>query len=61
MPRFLQAARIVAELELELIQTQMTQIPKLRAEVYAYAMRAKVKIVNRKCVERSKYSTFNPL
>jgi len=30
----------VAELELELIQTQMTQKPMLRAEVYAHAMRA---------------------
>jgi len=28
------------ELELELIQTQMTQKPVLRAEVYAHAMRA---------------------
>jgi len=28
------------ELELELIQTQMTQKPMLRAEVYAHAMRA---------------------
>jgi len=30
----------VLELELELIQTQMTQKPMLRAEVYAHAMRA---------------------
>ena len=30
----------VAELELELIQTQMAQKPMLRAEVYAHAMRA---------------------
>jgi len=30
----------VYELELELIQTQMTQKPVLRAEVYAHAMRA---------------------
>jgi len=30
----------VAELELELIQTQMTQKPMLRAEVYARALRA---------------------
>ena len=29
-----------AELELELIQTQMAQKPILRAEVYAHAMRA---------------------
>jgi hypothetical protein len=29
-----------AELELELIQTQMTQKPVLRAEVYARALRA---------------------
>jgi hypothetical protein len=28
------------ELELELIQNQMTQKPMLRAEVYAHAMRA---------------------
>jgi len=28
------------QLELELIQTQMAQKPMLRAEVYAYAMRA---------------------
>ena len=28
------------ELELKLIQTQMTQKPMLRAEVYAHAMRA---------------------
>jgi hypothetical protein len=30
----------IAELELELIQTQMTQKPMLRAEVYARALRA---------------------
>ena len=30
----------VAELELELIQTQMTQKPMLQAEVYARALRA---------------------
>ena len=30
----------LAELELELIQTQMTQKPMLRAEVYAHAFRA---------------------
>ena len=30
----------VSELELELIQTQMTQKPMLRAEVYARALRA---------------------
>jgi len=29
-----------SELELELIQTQMTQKPMLRAEVYARALRA---------------------
>jgi hypothetical protein len=29
------------ELELELIQTQMTQEPMLRAEVYARALRAR--------------------
>ena len=28
------------ELELELIQTQMAQKPRLRADVYAHAMRA---------------------
>ena len=33
------SARIL-ELELELIQTQMTQKPMLRAEVYARALRA---------------------
>ena len=32
--------RTMAELELELIQTQMAQKPMLRAEVYAHAMRA---------------------
>jgi hypothetical protein len=32
--------KIVLELELELIQTQMTQKPMLRAEVYARALRA---------------------
>ena len=31
---------LVLELELELIQTQMTQKPMLRAEVYAHALRA---------------------
>jgi hypothetical protein len=30
----------ILELELELIQTQMTQKPMLRAEVYARALRA---------------------
>jgi hypothetical protein len=30
----------ITELELELIQTQMTQKPMLRAEVYARALRA---------------------
>ena len=32
--------RMRMELELELIQTQMTQKPMLRAEVYARALRA---------------------
>ena len=32
--------RWTPELELELIQTQMTQKPMLRAEVYARALRA---------------------
>jgi len=32
--------RQTTELELELIQTQMTQKPMLRAEVYARALRA---------------------
>ena len=36
---------LTIELELELIQTQMTQKPMLRAEVYARALRA---IQNRK-------------
>jgi len=43
MPLLLSAfsnALLRSELELELIQTQMTQKPVLRAEVYAYAMRA---------------------
>jgi hypothetical protein len=31
---------LYAKLELELIQTQMTQKPMLRAEVYARALRA---------------------
>jgi len=31
---------VFRELELELIQTQMTQKPMLRAEVYARALRA---------------------
>ena len=31
---------MIQELELELIQTQMTQKPMLRAEVYARALRA---------------------
>ena len=31
---------LFVELELELIQTQMTQKPMLRAEVYARALRA---------------------
>ena len=33
-------ANCAVELELELIQTQMTQKPMLRAEVYARALRA---------------------
>ena len=33
-------AYMAAQLELELIQTQMTQKPMLRAEVYARALRA---------------------
>jgi hypothetical protein len=36
----IKAASYRAELELELIQTQMTQKPMLRAEVYARALRA---------------------
>ena len=32
--------KFIIELELELIQTQMTQKPMLRAEVYARALRA---------------------
>jgi hypothetical protein len=32
--------RVLCELELELIQTQMKQKPVLRAEVYARALRA---------------------
>ena len=35
-----EALRSGDELELELIQTQMTQKPMLRAEVYARALRA---------------------
>jgi len=34
------ADRSKKECELELIQTEMTQKPMLRAEVYAHAMRA---------------------
>jgi len=34
------AMSLMTELELELIQTQMTQEPMLRAEVYARALRA---------------------
>jgi len=34
------AMSLTTELELELIQTQMTQKPMLRAEVYARALRA---------------------
>ena len=37
----------VVELEFELIQTQMTQKPMLRAEVYAHAMRASKKRLDR--------------
>jgi len=43
-----------AKLGLEQIQTQMTQKPMLRAEVYARRC-AQVKIVNRKCVEARKF------
>ena len=39
-PRQLIAHYLSGELELELIQTQMTQKPMLRAEVYARALRA---------------------
>ena len=38
--RWFSLAPLVFELELELIQTQMTQKPMLRAEVYARALRA---------------------
>ena len=38
--RLLFLSWLCAELELELIQTQMTQKPMLRAEVYARALRA---------------------
>ena len=48
------------ELELELIQTQMTQKPMLRAEGYARALR-KVKIENRECVEARKFGPPSPL
>ena len=34
------ALALLAQLELELIQTQMAQKPMLRAEVYAHVMRA---------------------
>ena len=37
---FFYYSRLYIELELELIQTQMTQKPMLRAEVYARALRA---------------------
>ena len=36
----------------------MTPKPMLRAEVYAHAMRAQVEIVNWKCAESRKQSTF---
>ena len=36
----LETVGVGLELELELIQTQMTQKPMLRAEVYARALRA---------------------
>ena len=38
--RLLVSMQLASELELELIQTQMTQKPMLRAEVYARALRA---------------------
>ena len=47
---------LFVELELELIQTQMTQKPMLRAEVYARALRANQ---NRK--EDRKHNTSTPL
>jgi hypothetical protein len=39
-PLFCYSLMFLCELELELIQTQMTQKPMLRAEVYARALRA---------------------
>jgi len=49
---------IQSEIELELIRTQ-TQEPMQRAEVYARAIRTSQNR-NRKCIERRKYSEFNP-
>ena len=40
IPTFAVGPLVLLELELELIQTQMTQKPMLRAEVYARALRA---------------------
>jgi len=40
IPQSAKGCRDCSELELELIQTQMTQKPMLRAEVYARALRA---------------------
>ena len=47
------------ELELELIQTQMTQKPMLRAEVHAHAMRASQNI-KRKCAGGEEFRTPIP-
>ena len=40
VPREVRSHLVKEQLELELIQTQMTQKPMLRAEVYARALRA---------------------
>ena len=51
---------LVFELELELIQTQMTQKPMLRAEVYALRC-AQVKIVKRIVFRGQEAQYFHPL
>jgi len=43
-------------LELELLQTQMTQKPMLRAEVYAHAIRANQNFIHRKCEVRLRWT-----
>jgi hypothetical protein len=51
--------KMVLELELELIQTQMAQKPMLRAEVYARALRASQNVSELRCSRPSLRCSFD--